>query len=266
MIRRILLGAALVLAMATPAMAEPGMYTNATLDNMDYHGRDLHGVSYINTSLRGANFENTNLSGATLTNVDLSGAKLNGANLSGATLTNVIVVGTQFINVDLSNTNLYNTDMSTAITQATQKAPAPVAATPAPVTQAVTIQKALTAAPKDGPAKIDLTINFDFNSDKLTDQGRAQVAQIAEALKSMGGSKILVQGHTDNVGTDAYNQDLSDRRARSVVNELATIHHVAQGTLIARGYGESQPVDTNETDLGRAKNRRVTLVNVTKGE
>lgn len=248
-----------------PAMPQTGGtgYTNADMTGHDFRGQALRGVSFMNTQLVSANFENVDLSGASFINCDLSSANLNGANLSNASLTNVTINGTQMIGTNLTGIKLINTNLSQAITMA---APAPAAPSPAPVTQAAEIRQALTAKPAKGPAKIDLTINFDFNSDQLTAQGREQVAQVAQALKEMGSAQILVQGHTDNVGTDAYNQSLSDRRAASVVRELVSIHHLSASNLLARGYGESQPVDTNDTDLGRAKNRRVTLVNVTKAQ
>jgi outer membrane protein OmpA-like peptidoglycan-associated protein len=70
--------------------------------------------------------------------------------------------------------------------------------------------------------------------------------------------QVEVAGHTDSIGTDEYNRDLSERRARAVVEYLR-----AQGVAIdhmrARGYGESQPIADNQDDGGRAKNRRVEL-------
>ena len=67
--------------------------------------------------------------------------------------------------------------------------------------------------------------------------------------------KVQVEGHTDAVGSDAYNQRLSERRSKSVVEYLAS-HGVSRSRLVAKGLGESNPVDTNDTALGRARNRR----------
>ncbi|MGZ8185250.1 MAG: OmpA family protein, partial [Methylobacter sp.] len=69
---------------------------------------------------------------------------------------------------------------------------------------------------------------------------------------------IEVQGHTSRTGTAAYNQKLSERRAQEVRNYLS-YGAGASATLMVRGYGWSQPVDTNETEAGRANNRRVEL-------
>ena len=70
--------------------------------------------------------------------------------------------------------------------------------------------------------------------------------------------RIELQGHTDNVGSDAYNQALSQRRAESVRAYLVE-HGVPAAQFTARGYGESQPIDDNRKDAGRARNRRVVM-------
>lgn len=114
--------------------------------------------------------------------------------------------------------------------------------------------------------QIDLTINFDFNSDRLTADGTRQVEEIAHALqdRSLQRSRILVEGHTDNVGTDAYNQDLSARRAQRVLYALTTDYGIPASRLTAQGFGKTRPIASNETDLGRAVNRRVTLINLSQ--
>jgi outer membrane protein OmpA-like peptidoglycan-associated protein len=68
-----------------------------------------------------------------------------------------------------------------------------------------------------------------------------------------------VSGHTDNVGGDPYNLDLSKRRAAAVKQALVTQYHVAPERLLTDGFGASRPVDTNDTLAGRARNRRVEL-------
>ncbi|HPE99105.1 MAG TPA: OmpA family protein, partial [Bacteroidales bacterium] len=67
--------------------------------------------------------------------------------------------------------------------------------------------------------------------------------------------KIEIMSHTDNIGSDAYNLDLSNRRAESVVSFLIK-SGISKDRLVAKGYGESQPVATNTTDEGRQANRR----------
>ena len=70
--------------------------------------------------------------------------------------------------------------------------------------------------------------------------------------------KVEVQGHTDNVGGDGYNQTLSEARARSVMAWVIA-HGIAPARLSAKGYGKSMPVASNDNDEGRAKNRRVEI-------
>jgi outer membrane protein OmpA-like peptidoglycan-associated protein len=72
--------------------------------------------------------------------------------------------------------------------------------------------------------------------------------------------KLSVSGHTDNVGGDAYNLDLSKRRAAAVKQALVARYHIAPDHLTTDGYGASHPVDTNDTFEGRARNRRVELM------
>jgi OmpA-OmpF porin, OOP family len=82
--------------------------------------------------------------------------------------------------------------------------------------------------------------------------------RVANVLSGDKALKLEVQGHTDNAGTDAYNQTLSAARAPSVVAWL-THHGVAADRLTSKGYGKTRPVATNATDEGRGKNRRVEI-------
>jgi len=71
--------------------------------------------------------------------------------------------------------------------------------------------------------------------------------------------KVEIQGHTDNEGEEAYNLTLSDKRANTVLQYLQ-LFGISSERLLSKGYGESQPVSSNDTEEGRAKNRRVELV------
>jgi OOP family OmpA-OmpF porin len=97
---------------------------------------------------------------------------------------------------------------------------------------------------------------FDFDSDKVKSTYHPLIQNAVEVMKLNPGLTVEIQGHTDSYGTDAYNQNLSDRRAKSVKNELVKLG-VDGKRLTTIGYGESKPVDSNETDEGRAYNRRV---------
>jgi outer membrane protein OmpA-like peptidoglycan-associated protein len=101
---------------------------------------------------------------------------------------------------------------------------------------------------------------FDFNKSTLKPESDAVLRQVAALMTRDPALKLEIQGHTDNVGTDAYNQPLSEARAHSVVTWL-TQHDVAASRLTARGYGKIRPIATNATDDGRAQNRRVEIAN-----
>jgi outer membrane protein OmpA-like peptidoglycan-associated protein len=83
---------------------------------------------------------------------------------------------------------------------------------------------------------------------------------IQEILRRHPDWKLSIAGHTDSIGGDAPNLDLSKRRAAAVKTALVSRFGVSSGRLTTNGYGKSQPVDTNETPEGRARNRRVELV------
>ncbi len=99
---------------------------------------------------------------------------------------------------------------------------------------------------------------FDFDKATLQPVSEPILRQVAALVAPGSDAKLEVQGHTDNVGGDEYNQKLSEARARSVV-EWLTSHGVEAGRLTSRGYGRTQPIADNATVEGRAKNRRVEI-------
>jgi outer membrane protein OmpA-like peptidoglycan-associated protein len=99
---------------------------------------------------------------------------------------------------------------------------------------------------------------FDFNKSTLQPASDPVLQQILDLLKKTPTLKIEVQGHTDNVGGDAYNQTLSEARAKAIVTWLAQ-HGIAGDRLTAKGFGKTRPIADNATDAGRAKNRRVEI-------
>jgi outer membrane protein OmpA-like peptidoglycan-associated protein len=103
-------------------------------------------------------------------------------------------------------------------------------------------------------------IYFDFASDHLKPESTPVLDEIAQVMEKHPDWKLSVSGHTDNVGGDAYNLDLSKRRAAAVKQALVTRYHIAPDRLTTDGYGASRPVDTNDTLEGRARNRRVELM------
>lgn len=99
---------------------------------------------------------------------------------------------------------------------------------------------------------------FDFNKSTLQPASDAVLQQVANLMAADKSLKLEVQGHTDNVGNDAYNQKLSEDRAHTVVVWL-TAHGVAADRLTSKGFGKTMPIADNNTDPGRAKNRRVEI-------
>ncbi|WP_310056607.1 OmpA family protein [Pseudomonas synxantha] len=99
---------------------------------------------------------------------------------------------------------------------------------------------------------------FAFNQSDLTPTAKSQLDALMSKFEDADVVSIKVVGHTDSVGADAYNQALSERRASSVAEYLLS-QGVAPNKVTSEGKGESQPIADNETEAGRAKNRRVDL-------
>lgn len=101
-------------------------------------------------------------------------------------------------------------------------------------------------------------ITFGFNSSDVNAQFYPVLDKVAATLNEYNQTTINVAGHTDSVGSDSYNQTLSEQRASSVARYLQS-RGVANQRLQTYGYGESRPVDSNDTESGRANNRRVEI-------
>lgn len=108
-------------------------------------------------------------------------------------------------------------------------------------------------------ASFDSGLLFDFDKDNLKPETKKNLDKLAASLNEFKDTEVKILGHTDNQGTSAYNQGLSERRASSVKSFL-TSQGVAGSRLLTFGYGESDPVSTNETESGRSLNRRVEIV------
>jgi outer membrane protein OmpA-like peptidoglycan-associated protein len=99
-------------------------------------------------------------------------------------------------------------------------------------------------------------IYFDFDKTSLKNESFVELDKVVEFLKQNASVEIEISGHTDNKGSDDYNQNLSQGRSEAVVNYI-----ISQGIdgyrLTAHGYGEAKPIESNDSDDGRANNRRV---------
>jgi outer membrane protein OmpA-like peptidoglycan-associated protein len=101
-------------------------------------------------------------------------------------------------------------------------------------------------------------ILFPFNSTEILPDGKQNLQQLASSLDKYPNSDILIVGHTDSVGTDAYNMDLSQRRAQAASAYLQSLG-VPASRLQTAGRGEAEPIASNDTDEGRQRNRRVEI-------
>lgn len=106
---------------------------------------------------------------------------------------------------------------------------------------------------------VDLKINFDINSSVIKNQYQDRIKEFAAFLNKYPALSATIEGHTDAVGTESYNQWLSERRANSAVEAIKS-YDVDSSRLKAVGLGESQPITTNKTKEGRAENRRIQAV------
>jgi outer membrane protein OmpA-like peptidoglycan-associated protein len=110
--------------------------------------------------------------------------------------------------------------------------------------------------------KIDLEINFDYNSADISKTSMQAVQELGKALSdpSLKGSTFVVAGHTDAIGTEQYNQGLSERRADTIKRYLTDKFGINGSDLVTVGYGESKPKDANTPN--DPTNRRVQVVNM----
>lgn len=138
---------------------------------------------------------------------------------------------------------------------------APVEPAPAPVTEQKPEAEQQVVAPVPVPAPHRMVlegVNFNFDRATLRPEERDVIDKDFAKLKEWGDVKIEVAGHTDSIGSDRYNMGLSLRRANTVRNYLIS-KGIHADRLVAKGYGESQPIASNDTDEGRFQNRRVEL-------
>lgn len=132
--------------------------------------------------------------------------------------------------------------------KAVEAPPAPAAAAPAPAPQAPAASKVTYAA----------DAFFDFDKATLKPAGKAKLDDLVGKVKGINLEVIIAVGHTDNVGSDVYNQKLSVKRAESVKAYLVS-KGIEKNRIYTEGKGEKQPVADNKTTEGRGKNRRVEI-------
>ena len=101
--------------------------------------------------------------------------------------------------------------------------------------------------------------HFDFNKATLKPEGKRKVDDAIKMMQENPSLSVSVEGHTDSVGSDAYNQKLSERRAQAV-RDYMVAEGISASRISTRGWGKSKPVASNDTAEGRAENRRVEII------
>jgi|GEM_PF-708898 len=140
--------------------------------------------------------------------------------------------------------------------------PPPVVEAPAPVIEAVVAPTAATVTMiKEEIINISAALLFGFDSADLSDDAKAVLDERIEKYKGQAEltENVKVIGHTDSTGPEAYNQGLSERRAKSVATYLESNTNITDDQIDSMGKGESEPVASNATRDGRAQNRRVEI-------
>lgn len=107
------------------------------------------------------------------------------------------------------------------------------------------------------PVRVELDVKFDFDRAAVKQESQADIKALADFMSQYPQTTTVVEGHTDSIGTEAYNQRLSERRANAVRDVLVNQYGINGSRVNSVGYGESRPVADNATEQGRAINRRV---------
>jgi len=114
--------------------------------------------------------------------------------------------------------------------------------------------------PVEEVARVELEVYFDFDQSVVKPEYFSEIEEVADFMAQYPDVVIELEGHTDSRGTAAYNMGLSDRRAAAVRQVMIDRFNVQASRVSSNGFGESQPIATNDTDAGRAQNRRVMTV------
>ncbi|MFG0382362.1 OmpA family protein [Pseudomonas sp. zbq_18] len=129
---------------------------------------------------------------------------------------------------------------------------------PAPVVEPAPIVEEVPPTPEPvETVRVELDVKFDFDKSKVKEESYSDIQNLADFMNQYPQTTTTVEGHTDSVGTDSYNQQLSERRATAVREVLVNQYGVGADRVDSVGYGESRPVADNATEAGRAVNRRV---------
>jgi OmpA-OmpF porin, OOP family len=144
--------------------------------------------------------------------------------------------------------------------------PCPKAEIPPPVAIPIVEEPLLEPVPAAEPTPermkycVSLNIEFDINKADIRPQYNDEVAKVGDFMKKYPTTTAVIEGYADEVGSDAYNIQLSQRRAESVVKSLVDKFGIEPARLSAKGYGKTRPIADNATDAGKQKNRRINAI------
>jgi OOP family OmpA-OmpF porin len=127
-------------------------------------------------------------------------------------------------------------------------------------TQTASATVTVTAPPPKVLDKMTLRVNFDFDKSVIREADEAELKKAVGFVRKYPNANVKIEGHTDSMGTEQYNEKLSEQRADAVQNYLIQKGAVQRANISTVGYGESRPIADNKTDEGRAENRRVDIL------
>ncbi len=231
-------------------------FSGNDLSNAYFEDTDLRGCDFSGANLKGAIFKTSNIRSASFEDACLVDAQFLGSDLRKSDFTNAILIGTKF-----SSTDVGDTIATGAVYEGSAVCGDLHSESRADLIGADKIRQVLSRGTGE---KIDLTVNFKKKSSGIMSEGHEQISEIAKALKSfeLKSAKIRIEGHTDSVGTNIKNLDLSYRRALAVLMLIVKEYDISHERLYIKGYGEDSPVSSSITPKGRDLNRRITLVNL----
>jgi outer membrane protein OmpA-like peptidoglycan-associated protein len=108
--------------------------------------------------------------------------------------------------------------------------------------------------------KMTLRINFDFDKYNIRESDKVELQKAIDFIKKYPGAKVMLEGHTDSIGSEKYNLTLSKKRAKSTKDYLVAVGGLNEKLIQTKGYGEKKPIASNKTKDGRAQNRRVEIL------
>jgi len=182
-----------------------------------------------------------------------------GFGLSGALSDNLeLRVGYQHF-FDLDDTSYNDDGVTVALNWHFRKPRTTTVTQAAPQPESIPIKKEVTDT-------FELLVQFDFDKSDIKSTYEPQFDMIARVLKESPDKSMTVEGHTDYIGTEEYNQGLSVRRAEAVGKKFIQAYGIASGRISIKGYGETRPVADNNTAEGRTKNRRAIAVILMPGK